>query len=211
MRIIGLLLLAVVSSAAAEPRIVYSKYFKGSTPEFVVITVEKSGHATYKEARDDEQPLQFQLADADSAQIFDLAGKLDHFSHALESPAKVANMGMKTFRYEDGPAATEVKFNYTEDPSGRLMWDSFERIAETEQVYINLERSVKFDHLGVNQALLLVEASLDKKRLVAPEQFLPLLDRIIKNESLMHMSRERAARLADMFRNPQPLKAATDK
>jgi hypothetical protein len=207
----GLLLLAAVLAHAAEPRIVYSKYFKGSTPEFVVITVDKSGHSSYKEARDDEQPLQFQLSETDTAQIFDLAGKLEHFSHALESPAKVANIGMKTFRYEDGAAATEVKFNYTEDPNGKLMWDCFERIAETEQVYINLERSVKFDRLGVNQALLLVEITLDRKRLVAPEQFLPLLDRVSKNESFMHMSRERAARLAEMFRNPQPLKADTGK
>jgi hypothetical protein len=73
---------------------------------------------------------------------------------------------------------------------------------------------VKFDRLGVNQALLLVEATFDRKQLVAPEQFLPLLDRVSKNESFMHMSRERAARLAEVFRNPPALKAekaATDK
>jgi hypothetical protein len=207
----GLLALSATLVMAAEPRIVYSKYFKGSSPEFVVITVEKSGHSTYKEARDDEQPLQFQLTEAGAAQIFDLASKLDHFSHALESPAKVANMGMKTFRYEDGPAATEVKFNYTEDPNGRLLGDWFERISETEQDYIGLERTVKFDKLGVNQALIEIEISYDKKRLLAPEQFLPLLDRIIKNESFMHMSRERAARLAELFRTPPSLKSATEK
>jgi hypothetical protein len=202
MRLPVLLVLAAALATAAEPRIVYSKYFKGSSPELAVITLEKSGHATYKEAQDDERPLQFQLSGADAAQIFDLAAKLDRFSHPLESPAKVANMGMKTFRYEDGPAVTEVKFNYTEDFNGRLLGDCFERIAETEQVYINLERSVKFDKLGVNQALLLVEVTLDKKRLVAPDQFLPLLDRIVKNDSFMHMSRERAARLAEIFRTP---------
>jgi len=39
--------------------------------------------------------------------------------------------------------------------------------------------------------------------LMAPEQFLPLLDRIIKNESYMHIARERAASLADSIRKPQ--------
>jgi hypothetical protein len=48
-----------------------------------------------------------------------------------------------------------------------------------------------------------VEVTLDKKRLVAPDQFLPLLDRIVKNDSFMHMSRERAARLAEIFRTPR--------
>jgi hypothetical protein len=197
------LALTATLAMAGEPRIVYSKFFKGSYPEFVVITVEKSGHCTYKQASDDEQPLQFQLTAADAGQIFDLAAKLDHFAHPLESPLKVANMGMKTFRYEDGSTPTEVKFNFTEDASGRSLADWFERINESEMNYIDLERTVKFDHLGVNQALLAVEITYDKKRLVAPEQFLPLLDRIIKNESYMHMSRERAARLADTFRATQ--------
>jgi hypothetical protein len=197
------LALTATLATAAEPRIVYSKFFKGSYPEFVVITLEKSGHSTYKQASDDEQPLQFQLTAADAGQIFDLAAKLDHFAHPLESPLKVANMGMKTFRYEDGAAATEVKFNFTEDASGRSLADWFERINETEMNYIDLERTVKFDHLGVNQALLALEITYDKKRLIAPEQFLPLLDRIFKNESYMHMSRERAARLAETFRATQ--------
>lgn len=213
-RTAGLLTLSTLLAIAADPRIVYSKYFKGSTPEFVVITIEKSGHSTYKQASDDEQPLQFQLTEADAAQVFDLAAKLDHFSHALESPLKVANMGTKTFRYEDGPAVTEVKFNFTEDPNGRVLGDWFERINETEMNFINLERTVKFDKLGVNQALLELEITYDKKRLLAPEQFLPLLDRIVKNESFMHMSRERAARLAETFRTPAALKAekaATEK
>jgi hypothetical protein len=30
----------------------------------------------------------------------------------------------------------------------------FERVIETEQLFINLERAVRFDKLGVNQALL---------------------------------------------------------
>ena len=53
---------------------------------------------------------------------------------------------------------------------------------------------MKFDKLGVNQALLEFR-SPTKEALVAPEQFLPLLDRVSKNESYMHMSRERAAQV----------------
>jgi hypothetical protein len=39
---------------------------------------------------------------------------------------------------------------------------------------------------------------------VAPEQFLNLLDRVAKNESYLHMARERAALLAQMFREGKP-------
>jgi len=69
-----------------------------------------------------------------------------------------------------------------------------------------LERAVKFDKLGINQALLQLQITAERNRLVAPKQFLPLLDRIVKNESVMHMSRDRAANLADSFRNPPAAK-----
>ena len=44
----------------------------------------------------------------------------------------------------------------------------------------------------------------DRKRLVGVERFLPLLDRVAKNDTYLHMARERAAALADVFRNPKP-------
>ena len=201
-------LLSVIGMAAAlaavvdVPRLEYSKFFKGSVPEFVSITIEKSGQVTYKEAADDERPIRFQLPPEQVSELFALAGKLDHFTRPLESPLKVAHMGIKTFRIEDGATKGEVKFNYSADADARELADRFERITETEQLFSNLERAVKFDKLGVNQALLLLQITYEKKRLIAPEQFLPLLDRVIKNESYMHMSRERAASLADLFRNP---------
>jgi hypothetical protein len=202
MKLLLAILLASASLWADDPRIVYTKFFKGSVPEYVNITVEHSGKVVYKEAVDDERPIQFEVSSDQAAELFGLAEKLNRFSRPLESPAKVAHMGFKTFRYEEGAAATETKFNFTEDADGRTLADWFDRVIETEQDYINLERTVKFDKLGVNQVLLQLQVTLERKRLVAPQQFLPLLDRIIKNESFMHMSRERASALADTFRNP---------
>lgn len=192
----------VCGAAHSEPKIVYSKYFKGSVPEFVETTIAKSGHVSFKDGPDDDRPLQFTLTAAQIDQFFELAEKLDHFSQPLEFAGKVANMGMKTFRYEDGAAAHEVKFNYTENADARQLADWFECITESEEDLINLERTVKFDKLGVNQALLQLQITVERGRIVAPDQFLPLLDRIIKNESFMHMSRERAANLAEAFRRP---------
>ena len=50
--------------------------------------------------------------------------------------------------------------------------------------------------------LLQMQASWERNRLVAPEQFLPLLDRIAKNESYLHISRELAAAIAEAIRKP---------
>ena len=201
-------LAAATLAGGDAPRIEYSKYFKGSVPEFVSISIDKSGQVTYKEAADDDRPIRFQMPQDQVAGIFGLAEKLDHFARPLESPLKVAQMGMKTFRFEDGAKKSEVKFNYSEDADARQLADWFERIIETEQNFANLERAVKFDKLGVNQALLLLQITYEKKRLVAPEQFLALLDRIADNESFMHMSRERASSLAEAFRSEIQSRAA---
>jgi len=197
-----MLALAVLPLLASDgPRLVYSKSFPGSVPAFVELSIERNGDTQYKEALNDDQPLKFHLAETDITEIFALVEKLGRFTHPLEAPVKVAFMGMKTYRFENGAEKNEVKYNFSEDPDARLLQDWLERIVETEQNLINLERSAKYDKLGVNKALLLLQASFERKRLVAPQQLLPLLDRIAKNETYMHMSRERAAGLADAIRS----------
>ena len=126
---------ALSCAAAAEPRLFFSKSFPGSSPAYVAITVEPDGAGEYKEAPDDASPLKFQLSGSVAAEMFALAEKLDHFKRPLESPLKVAQMGMKTFRFEDGAVKTEVKFNFSEDPDARTLTDWFERISETGQNY----------------------------------------------------------------------------
>ncbi len=194
----------LLAADAPQPRVLYSKSFPGSTPPFVAIAVEKSGRAEYKEAPDDDRPVRFQMTPEENAQIFTLAEKLGYFKRPLEANLKVANMGMKTFNFENGSERSEVKFNYSQDLDAQALTDCFERITETQQHLAALERSVRFDKLGVNSALLQLQASWDRNRLVAPDLFLPLLDRVVKNESYLHMARERAAVLAQLFRERKP-------
>ena len=201
--LIAALLIVTTASllqSADPPRLIYSKSFPGSNPPWFEIAIEETGAGLYKEDPKDEDPLKFQLTGAESVQVFGLAGKLNHFSHPLESGLKVANMGMKSFRYEADGHSSEAKFNYSEDPDARLLNDWFERIGETEQSRIVLETAIRFDKLGVQQALNRVETLRDQKRIVAPDQFLPSLDRVVKNESFLHIARDRAAGLAEWIR-----------
>jgi hypothetical protein len=192
---------------ADTPRLIYTKEFRGSVPPWVGITVERTGDAVYKESPTDEYPIKFKLRDGETGEMFRLADKLDRFSRPIESGLKVAHMGIKTFRIEDGSAKNEVKFNYSLDEDAKALADWFERIIESEQHLIRLERSVKYEKLGVNDALLLLQVSFEKKRLIALDQYLPLLDRVVKNDSYLHMARERAASLADAIRGQYPAKS----
>jgi hypothetical protein len=202
MRRAGYLFVFAATLCSAAPRLSYSKFFKGSTPEYVAIAVERDGKATYQEAKDDEDPIHIQLSEADAREMFSLAGKLDHFQRPIESGLKVAQMGIKTFRFEDGADQHEIQFNYSQDLNAQALLDWFERITETEASFISLDRTVHYDKLGVNDALLQLQIIWDHQRVVAAEQFLPLLDRIFNNESFLHVARERAAGLAEAIRKP---------
>jgi hypothetical protein len=188
------------SAPAAPARLFYSRDFKGSEPPYFQVTLTKDGNAEYREAVDDDLPVRFKLDENDLNAVFGLAEELGFFNHALESPVKVAFMGTKTFRYENGAQRAEVKFNYSQDPNALALVDWFERMGETARERIDLERAAKYDHLGVFKAVTAVEAAMEENRLVAPEQFLPMLDRVAKNESYMHTARVRAAELADAIR-----------
>jgi hypothetical protein len=190
--------------AQAEPRLLYTKTFPGSVPAYVSIRVERNGNGEYKDAQDDDRPLKFHLSESDASALFALVEKLNRLSRPLESPAKVAFMGMKTFRFEDGAEQNEVKFNFSEDLDAKLLAEWFERINETEQLLISLERAAKYDKLGLNKAILQLETAMDRRRVVDAEQMLPLLDRVSKNESYINMARQRAAAIAEAIRAAKP-------
>jgi hypothetical protein len=200
--LLPLLLLPGFCYGQPSGKLFFSKSFPGSTPDFVSIALGRDGKTEFRLAPD-EEPLPLQLKPSETEEIFGLAEKLEWFKRPLESPLKVAFTGVKIFRYVNGAEKTEVKFNFSEDPDARLLADLFEKISESGQLYFNLERAAKYDKLGVNKAVLQIEAAFVRKRLAGATVFLPLLDRVSGNESYIHMARTRAAALADAIRAPQ--------
>ncbi len=197
------MLLLLAGSVSAQ-RLVYTKVFPGSNPAYVKITITQAGALTYQEEANEPSPDQVQLDAASTATIFELAGKLDHFKTKLESGLKVAKTGDKTYRWEEGGSATETKYNHTNDEHARALQEWFEHISESQRILADLERTYKYDRLGVNDVILRLSTAWQTKHLVAPAQFTPLLDRIAKNESLINMARDRAADLSEAFKASAP-------
>ena len=155
---------------------------------------------TYQEEANEPEPDKVQLEAAEVSAIFDLAAKLDHFKTKLESGLKVARTGDKTYRWEEGGSATEVRYNHSNDENARALQDWFEHISESQRILADLERTYKYDRLGVNEIVMRLDAAWQAKRVVARAQFVPMLERIAKNESLLNMARERAADLSEAFK-----------
>jgi len=200
MKSLVLLPLFAACLCAGPAKLTFTKSFPGSVPEYCSVEIDKTGALLYKESPSDDQPIKAQLSETEAMPLFELAHQLEFFKSPIESGLKVANTGKKTFRYEseDGKTA-EVVFNYsTLEPAQKLL-DLFEDIAATERAWIDLDRTVHFDHLGINDSLSQVESLWNNKHLAAPAQFIPLLNRITAHDSIMHLARERAARLKDEF------------
>jgi hypothetical protein len=201
--LLALVACASLAFAQSAPRVIYTKSFPGSVPAYVSITLDRAGAVLYKEDPKDDDPEKFQMEPDSTAAIFELAGKLDHFKRPVESGLKVANMGSKTFRWEDVSAPSEVKFNYSTDLDAQALQAWFERITESERAFLELRLTIRHDKLGVHQSLLNIEALWNQKRLVAAAQFLPLFDRVAMDETFLNIARQRAANLADAVRKAQ--------
>jgi len=182
------------------PRLTYSKSFPGSSPAYFAITVAPDGKATYNESEDPDNSEDIHLEAAAARQAFELADRLDHFKHPLESGLKLANMGQKTLRWQQGSETSEAKYNYSTLEDTKALADIFERIGDSERMMLDLKRALKHDRLGVNDAVLRIQAAWQDKHLLLTDDVLPLLDQVAKNEAYIHMARERAARVADAIR-----------
>lgn len=185
---------------ASSPRLTFSKSFPGSVPPFFVITVAPDGAATYNESEDPDNSEALHLEAATTKQAFELADRLDHFKKPLESGLKIANMGQKTLRWEQGAEKSEAKYNYSVSEDAKTLGDIFEHIAESTRMILELRRALKHDRLGVNDAVLRIQAAWENRRLLLADDILPLLDQVAMNDAYIHMARERAARMADVMR-----------
>lgn len=193
------------TGAPAAATITFRKVFKQSFPEFVEIKINDTGAATYdiRQLDDDASPQPFDVSRPTVEKIFQLAAQLHHFEGLnLDVHRKIANLGEKTFRYESGGESHEVKFNYTLDANATALLDLFEGLGRQQIDLSNLQRAMRYDRLGVNDALLRLEADLNNKLLPEPDRLLPALDQAASNDKFLDIARQRARALAGRIRNP---------
>jgi hypothetical protein len=191
----GLGPVAMAQQAGHPPRLTYTKEFKGSAPEYLAITVDTTGAATYEGRRLDEasHPRAMQLSPATTARLFELAARLGKFhSIELESHKEVANIGLKTFRYEKEGETNQVQFNYTLRQDASELADRFERIGCVMQHQVALENGMKYDPLGLPRELQQIKQDLTKKALADPELLIPSLEQIAQNSRYLNVAKNRA-------------------
>jgi hypothetical protein len=196
-------LLPVHARAANGAVITFRKVFKSSSPEFTEIRVPDAGSAICDQRNLDEDPgpQPMEVSEPLRTRIFALAADLHNFKGiSLDIKRRIANLGEKTFRYEKGGEVNEVVFNYTLNAKAGQLLQIFEGLAREQDDIAILQRRMKYDRLGVNEALLQLDDDVKHQAVAQPERFLPLLEQIAGDSKFLEIARQRARALVDTIR-----------
>ena len=189
------------ASAASKPssqnaKITFRRIFQGSSPEFVELCIwDDAKTATYEIRQMDEDPgsAPFEVGDALRSKIFGLTAQLHNFQGLdLDVHRKIANLGEKTFRWEQAGVSHETKFNYTLNPAATQLLQIFEGLARQQEHYELITRRMRYDRLGIYDALLQFESDLNRGLLPEPGRLVPLLEQIANDPKFVDVARKRA-------------------
>lgn len=195
---------AGAASPGAQATVTFRKVFKSSYPEYVEIKVTDGGAGSFdiRQLNEESNPRTLHLNAPLVQTIFDLAAKLHNFNGVdLEIHRRIANLGEKTFGYDRGSESHSVTFNYTLNHEALQLLTIFEGLARQQTDLSDLDRTMHYDPLGVNDVLMQLQKDLDNKAVPDPAQFLPLLDRLAADQHFIDIARDRARKLAVRIRS----------
>jgi len=185
-------------------KVTFRRVFQGSSPEFIEVTVQSDSNAATYEIRqldEDAGGQPFEVGEALRSKIFELARQLNEFQgQDLDVHRKIANLGQKTFRWQQGSVSHETKFNHTLNSAATQLLQIFEGLARQQEHYALLQRRIRYDRLGINDALLQFESDLNRGLIPEAKRLLPLLDQITSDPKFVDIARQRARTLAERLR-----------
>lgn len=201
--ILFFLVFAVPASAQSSPTLLYRKIFKGSSPEFLEIRLSERGSSyDLRTLAEEPDPQPFEVSAATLQRAFALAAQLNNFRDAqLDIKKRIAYLGEKTFRYERGSEVYETKFNYSNHPAALELVQLFEGLGRQQDHLRSILHRMRYDRLGVNNALLNFEADLDRKMIPEPERLLPALEQLAADVRYVDIARQRARMLIERIKS----------
>lgn len=190
--------------AAGEAVITYTKVFKGSVPESVELIIRETGKCTFdiRQLAEDPKATEFEVGQPIREKIFSLAKELNNFRNLdLDTHRKIANLGAKTFRYEKDGVVNEVTYNYTVSTPASQLQQIFEGLSYQQDHLQTLQRTLKYDRLGLYDALGYLDNDLENGVIPEPEHLLPVLEQIANDTHVIEIARSRARAITAKIRN----------
>ena len=193
--------LSVSSSAQtdSEAHFIWRKDNSRGLLESYGVELDGKGNGQFHFTKRNEDKIKLPVTLRASAMntLGDLFERADFLNESRDfvSQRKVADMGVKTVRYVTGSRQREVVYNYTEDRNLQEITTFFENLCQQERSLFEIDLALKYDRLGIPKKLDELDSSLNAKRIVAPERFAPVLERIYADQTLMNLARKEAKKL----------------
>ena len=189
--------------ASATPSITFDQVWEDFTPQSVTITVSANGAAKYssrtpgKNGDDaDEYQTAFTMSRDRCDKLFRYATEANYFQgdFAFKKHA-VASTGKKTLTYVDASRHFTTSYDYSEHKAIHEITNIFTGISNTIEHGRKLQFLRRFDKLGLESELKVMEDATESRNLVEIQLIAPTLESIAEDHSILNIARQRAQRL----------------
>jgi hypothetical protein len=189
------------------PTITFDFDMPGGSPSRYSISVESSGRSGYRSNGDetnaatetstgDPYLTRFVMSEASRQRVFKLAEKLGYFKGNFDyTKRSIANTGNKTLTYADPQRHFSTSYNYSENADIQELTRFFQALSNTLEFGRRLEFMQRFDKLGLHGELQKMVQMADEQQLAELQAVAPVLEKISKDLSVMHVARLNAERL----------------
>jgi hypothetical protein len=182
------------------PAVTFELDWKAADPAWYQVTVSQNGDATYeskshvKDNEPETEPyrLQFIMSQPTRAHIFRLAAALNDFNGKFETRAKVAQTGKKTLTFRQGEKESKTTVNYSDNQQMNELIGLFQRMSTTFEVAQKLDFDLRFDKLGLDRDLKILERLDKDNQLLELQVIAPTLERIANDSGIMNIARQKA-------------------
>ena len=189
--------------ASATPSITFARVWDEFTPQSVTITVSANGAAKYYSSNPgkngdeaDEYHTEFTMSPAHLEKLFRYAKEADYFQGDFTfKKHAVASTGKKTLTYVDASRHFNTTYDYSEHKAIQEITSIFMGISNTIEHGRKLQFLRRFDKLGLEAELKVMEDAAENHSLAEMQIIAPTLESIAEDAAILNIARRRAHRL----------------
>ncbi|HEV8493066.1 MAG TPA: hypothetical protein VGR76_12385 [Candidatus Angelobacter sp.] len=189
--------------SSAMPSITFERIWEDFTPQSVTITVSADGASKYssrtpgKNGDDaDEFHTEFTMSHDRCDKLFRYAKEADYFQGDFTfKKHAVASTGKKTLTYVDASRHFNTTYDYSEHKAIQEITSIFMGLSNTIEHGRKLQFLRRFDKLGLEAELKVMEDAAESHSLVEIQLIAPTLESIAEDHAILNIARQRAHRL----------------
>jgi hypothetical protein len=190
---------------ADQAVVTFTLDFPGSEPSHYVISVSSDGHSSYDsdgklspDSEADPFHLDFSLSPKTSGAVFDLAKRAHYFQGQIDSNKRgLASTGVKTLTYKDGQQSGSATYNYSQIAAVQQITQVFQNLSMTLEFGRRLQYYHHYQKLALDEELKRMETMANDNNLQELPAVVPILQRIVSDNSLINPVRARAQRMIE--------------